>query len=124
MKNILCPTNRTSIARNALAYATLLSEATHSELVSDEQPLMENLFRNYERLFLLTQSLPDTRDENMNTIRDSYQAVYPDPTRQVQTVSSLAGKARNQQAELMVVGVENNFGLEDMNSEFIVNLIK
>jgi hypothetical protein len=85
---------------------------------------MKNLFRNYERLFPLTQPSPDTRDEKMNTIKDSYQAVYPDPTRQVQIVHSLAWKALTVKAELMAVGVENDFGLCDMNSESIVNLIR
>jgi hypothetical protein len=35
MKTILCTTNRTSIASNAFVYATLLSQATQAELVSE-----------------------------------------------------------------------------------------
>lgn len=123
MKTILCATNRTSIASNAFAYATLLAEASHAVLVPEEQPLMENLFRNNERLFPFTQPSSDTSDEKLYPTRDSYRALFPDPTRQVQMVYSLAWKALNVKAELMAVGVENDFGLCDINSESIVNLI-
>jgi hypothetical protein len=124
MKTIHCTTNRTSTANNAFAYATLLSQATQAELVSEHKPLMANLFRNYQKFFPLTQPLSDTRADKLSTTKDSHLAVYPDPTRQVQTVYSLAGKARSQQAELMVVGVEKDFGLSDINSESMVNLIE
>ncbi|WP_302041337.1 hypothetical protein [Rhodocytophaga aerolata] len=124
MKTILCPINRTSTARNAFAYATLLSEETQSDLLTEEQPLMDNLFRNYQRLFPLTQPFSGSRTGKMNSAKDLHQAAYPDPTRQVQTVYSLAWKAVSEKAELLVVGVENDFGLGDMNSESIVNLIK
>jgi hypothetical protein len=112
------------MASNASVYATLLSQATQAELVSERKPLMANLFRNYQRLFPLTQPFPNTIEEKMSATRDSHLAVYPDPTRQVQAVYSLAGEAFSQQAELMVIGVEKDFGLLDMNSESIVNLIK
>src|SRR3712207_3868395 len=125
MKTIVCPTTNSQMARNAVRYATSISYLTEAELRLLDEPFMENLFINSQRVLSTIQPLAPngpTRAERIATPKSL--AAYLDPTVQIQTVCKLAGHARNMQADLMVLGVEKEFSLYDMYNDSIVNLVK
>jgi hypothetical protein len=119
MKTIICPSNYSPISVNALHYAQAISELAYTEMVYWRKPLLSNLFRN--RQVVLSDANSDKRRINAD-IRS--QADYGDPTIQLQAVYSISAFTRANHGNLLILGVEKEFGLYDMYSESIVNLLK
>lgn len=119
MKTIICPSNYSSISVNALHYARTVANQADTEMVCLKKPLTANLFRN--RQVVLSAASADIMSKN--TILQG-QADYLDPTMQLQTVHGISEFARANHGNMMILGVEKEFGLYDMYSESIVNLMK
>jgi hypothetical protein len=123
MKTIVCPTDPSRMATNAAQYAHSLAHLTHAALRLLNKPSGANLFRNPHLVSTAAQSFTAPSYQKLPT-QVSVQTFQIDPTIQIQTVGTLAKLAHSEQANLIIMGVEKEFSINDMYAESIVNLVK
>jgi hypothetical protein len=123
MRTVICPTDASLLATNAVNYAKQFCKTMCSPLVLFEQNSIKNLFTTPKQL---------TEDNSLeistfgsHTIQTvSGKETLADPALRFQSILSVAQAAVSEGAELIITGVEKDFCYQDISGQAIIELTK